>query len=276
MIGPTIVGFIGAGKMAEALISHLSASHSILASDKDPKRLQHVKKKYRVKTTSDNLEVFKKANIVILAVKPQNMGEVLGDIRARSLPAGRQGTKHRAQDGKIIISIAAGITLAYLQKHLPGYQVIRAMPNNPCLVGMGITALAAGKGAGTKAKAQAKKIFGTVGEVDEVPEEWMDAVTGLSGSGPAFIYLVIEALAEAGIRLGIKKSIAEKLAMHTVLGAAHTMLKTGESAAKLRAMVTSPGGTTEQGLKALEEGALYHDLIKAVTAAAKRSKELAS
>ena len=262
-----MIGFIGAGKMAEALISHLAASHSILASDKDPKRLQHVKKKYRVKTTSDNLAVFEKANILILAVKPQNMGEVVGEVNRKSKIENRK---------LLIISIAAGITLAYLQKHLPGYQIIRAMPNNPCLVGMGITALAAGKGVGRKEKEKARKIFEAVGEVDEVPEAWMDAVTGLSGSGPAFIYLVIEALAEAGIRLGIKKSIAEKLAMHTVLGAAHTMLKTGESAAKLRAMVTSPGGTTEQGLKALEEGALYHDLIKAVTAAAARSKELAS
>jgi pyrroline-5-carboxylate reductase len=269
MIGPTIVGFIGAGKMAAALISRLAPSQSVIASDKDRKRLQYIKKKYRVKIAADNAEVFEKANVVILAVKPQNMAEVLGELRARN-------TEHRTQDGKILISIAAGITLTYLQKHLPGYQIIRAMPNNPALVGMGITALATGKGVDRKEKAVARKIFETAGEVVEVPEHWMDAVTGLSGSGPAFIYLVIEALAEAGIRLGIKKATAEKLAMHTVLGAAHTMLETGESAAKLREMVTSPGGTTEQGLKALEEGALYHDLIKAVTVAAARSKELAA
>ncbi|MFA6549078.1 MAG: pyrroline-5-carboxylate reductase [Candidatus Margulisiibacteriota bacterium] len=269
-----MIGFVGAGKMAEALISQLSPSQKVIASDKDRKRLQHIKKKYPIKIAIDNAEVFEKSDVVILAVKPQNMGEVLGDEIRNSKSCLLAGTVEIRKP--LIISIAAGITLAYLQKHLPGCQVIRAMPNNPALVGMGITALAAGKGVDKKAKAVARKIFETVGEVEEVPEHWMDAVTGLSGSGPAFIYLVIEALAEAGIRLGIKKSTAEKLAMHTVLGAAHTMLKTGESAAKLRAMVTSPGGTTEQGLKALEEGALYHDLIKAVTVAAARSKELAA
>ncbi|MFA4906446.1 MAG: pyrroline-5-carboxylate reductase [Candidatus Margulisiibacteriota bacterium] len=249
------IAFIGAGKMAEALISRLGQSAGIIISDINPRRLKLLSSRYKAKIAGSNIEAFRSADVVILAVKPQNFPGVMDELR---------GTK-------LIISIAAGIPLSYLQKKLPGCAVIRAMPNNPALVGHGITALARGKGSGEREMGIAKKLFATVGEVIEVPEKWMDAVTGLSGSGPAFVYEVIEALTRGGMDAGLPGSTAAKLALQTVLGAAETVKQTGYSPRQLCQMVSSPGGTTIEGLKVLERGKVKSALSAAVVAAARKS-----
>jgi pyrroline-5-carboxylate reductase len=255
------IAFIGAGKMAEALISRLK-TYQIFASDINQARLFYLKKKYRLKVKPDNLQAFAFGEIVILAIKPQNFPEVMAQL------------KERGKGRKLIVSIAAGIPLRYLQKNFPGLPIIRAMPNNPCLVGAGITALARGKGVRDSEFRKVKKIFEKVGEVVEVSEKQMDAVTGLSGSGPAFVYLLIEALSEGGERLGLPKGVAGKLAQATVLGAGQTVKQTKLPPALLREMVTSPGGTTIEGLKVLERFNFKKALRQAVVAAAKKSKKL--
>lgn len=255
-----IISFIGAGHMAEALISRLTA-YEIMASDIRSGRLRYLKRKYKVKVTANNWEAAEFGDVVILAVKPQNISEVLGPL-----------SNIRGQ--KLVISIAAGIPLSYLQEKLPPVPIIRAMPNNPALVGEGITALAKGEKVATRHYAIAEKIFKLVGEVVEVPEKWMDAVTALSGSGPAFVYQVIEGLIQGGIRVGLPLKVAVKMALPTVIGAAKTIEKTGKSPQELTPMVASPGGTTIEGLKVLEKYHLVEALTKAVTAAAKKSKVL--
>lgn len=254
------IAFIGAGKMAEALIARLN-SHRLIAADVDLGRLKYIGKKYKIRTTESNPSAYNYADVVILAVKPQNMEAVSNQLL--------RGTRW-----KLIISIAAGVPLKYLEKKFPGVPVIRAMPNNPCMVGAGITALAKGKKASLRNLETARKIFEAVGEVIEVPEKWMDAVTGLSGSGPAFAYLVIEALTAGGVRAGLPKKVSEKLALQTVIGAAETVKKTGIPPQKLREMVTSPGGTTIEGLAVIEKYMTAKALSLAVHAAAKKSKLL--
>ncbi|MEA3493779.1 MAG: pyrroline-5-carboxylate reductase [Candidatus Margulisiibacteriota bacterium] len=255
------IGFIGAGKMAEALISKLGSPKKIIASDISPKRLSYLKKKYKIKTTRSNSEVFTKAKIIILAVKPQDMRDVRCDMRD-------------VKRGVLFISIVAGIPLSYLQKKLPGVPVVRAMPNNPALVGMGVTAVTKGKGVSREQFKKAEAIFKAVGEVVEVKESLMDAVTGLSGSGPAYVYQFIESLVQGGYAVGLPRNISAKLAVMTVLGAAYTVLTTGKSPSELRKMVTSPGGTTIEGLSALKRGKFSKVLIEAVLAASKKSKKL--
>lgn len=261
----TRIGFIGGGRMAEALISRIKSLRYISVSDINKKRLKYLKRKYKVKAAKDNLSAFRFGEIVILAVKPQNMAEVLEELRA-------QNTERRTQ--KLVVSIAAGIPLSYLQKKLPGIPIVRAMPNNPCLVGMGITGLAKGKAASRDLYKKAVEIFKSVGDVVEVPEKWMDAVTGLSGSGPAFVYQCIEALASGGAAAGLPKKVAAGLALQTVMGAAATVIETGKSPGELTEMVASPGGTTVEGLKVLKKYRFSQALVKAVAAAAKKSKVL--
>jgi len=257
------IAFIGAGRMAEALIARLKG-HSILASDISAQRLQSLGKKYKIGTTSDNAAALAFGDIVILAVKPQQMAEVLAGLKG-------QGSRGRGQGSKIIISIAAGIPLGYLHKKLPGMAIIRAMPNNPCLIGEGITALAGGKRTSVKDIKKAGVIFKSVGQVLEVPEKWMDAVTGLSGSGPAFVYQVIEGLIDGGRKAGLPKALAAELALQTLIGAARTAKASGSTPAELTAMVASPGGTTIEGLAVMKKQRTAHSLSLAVLAAAKKS-----
>lgn len=252
----TTIGFIGAGKMAEAIISRLGSPSNIIASDINKQRLGYLKKKYRIRGAKDNQEVFAKSEIVVLAVKPQDFGQALAGIRAQGL----------------IISIAAGIPLSYLQNKFPGMPIVRAMPNNPCLVGQGITALAKGKRVSAGQYKKAEAIFEAVGEVFSVPEKWMDAVTGLSGSGPAFVYETIAALIDGGVAAGLPKAIATKLALQTVLGAAATLKKTGKSPQELSNMVASKGGTTIEGLKVIKKAKVKQAISRAVVAAANKSK----
>lgn len=266
------VAFIGAGKMAAALIVRLAGKAIMIASDKEQGRLKSLAKKYRIRIARDNQEAFNASPVVILAIKPQNFPEVLNELSNanRAVPAGRQVARTR----KLVISIAAGIPISYLEKKLPGAAVIRTMPNNPALVGMGMTALAKGSRVKGQEFNMAKKIFSSVGDVVAVPEKWLDAVTGLSGSGPAFIYAVVEALIEGGIACGLPKKVATKLAIQTLKGAVETLEKSGKEPRELREMVSSPGGTTIEGLAVLEEHRMARAFKKAVQAATKKSKVL--
>jgi pyrroline-5-carboxylate reductase len=260
------IAFVGAGKMAEAIIARLQDKKNVWASDVSRERLTTLRSKYKIKILENNGAAFATAEVIILAVKPQQMAEVLQGVGSRGI--GSRGKN------KLIISIAAGIPLKYLQKMLPNCAVIRAMPNNPALIGQGMTALAKGARITNYELRITKKIFASVGEVVEVPERLMDAVTGLSGSGPAYVYRLIEALTDGGVKAGLPKKIAAKLAVQTVYGAAATVKETGREPQELRLMVTSPGGTTLEGLKALERRHFAAAVIEAVGAAAKKSRLL--
>ena len=255
---------IGAGRMCGAIVSGLIRSgtspRSIVASDVSAERLKQIAQEYKIQTVSDNQKAADQGDIIILAVKPQALADAIDKLRVSG--------------HKLIISIAAGITLEYLEGKFPDNPVIRAMPNNPALIGEGITALAYGAKVGKKEIQKANQIFKSVGDTVEVPENMMDAVTGLSGSGPAFLYLFVEGMVEAGESLGITRKMAEKLALQTVLGSAKTLKKSGKAAHELREMVTSPGGTTIEGLRILENRGFKAAISEAVAAAARRAKEI--
>ncbi len=218
-----------------------------------------------IRFTMDNAEAARGAGVVILSVKPKVMGEVLRSIRP---VVGK---------GRLVISTAAGVSTALLEGGLAaGVPVVRVMPNTPCRVRSGMTAICAGKNAKRRHIETARKIFGALGRVIVLDEKLLDAVTGLSGSGPAFLYEVIDALAEGGVAAGLSREAAVELAAQTALGAAKMVLETGESPAKLRDAVATPGGCTVEGLKEIEAGGVRETLRKAVLRAAKRASELAN
>ncbi len=253
--------------MAEAMILGLLKSKTvsadqIVASDVDSDRLDHLTNTYKISSNGDNQKAIDQASIVVLSIKPQNFNDVLKNLDLSKV--------------ELVISIAAGISLGFLEDKIPGKPIIRVMPNNPALVQKGISAIVAGQYAKNEDVELASMIFKSVGDIIEVPENLIDAVTGLSGSGPAFVYLVAEAMIEAGETLGLTKSVAEKLSIHTILGSAETLLKTNKPAGELREMVTSPGGTTKAGLEVLENRGFKQALIDAIIAAARRAKELSS
>jgi len=262
------IGFIGAGAMAEALIRGLLSSKKYLpeninCSDILPDRLEYIEKNYRVRGHKSNIDVVELSEIIILAVKPNNIREVVEEIRD-ALTA-----------EKTLISIAAGISTAFiedlLEKEIP---VVRAMPNTPCLIGEGITALCTGKYAEKRHLEIASELFGTAGRAVELPEKLMNGATALSGSGPAYIYLIIEALVDAGVTIGLPRNTASDFVLQTVIGAAKMVSVTGEHPAVLKAKVMSPGGTTAAALKKLEDGEIRAVLMKAVEAAWEKAKEL--
>jgi pyrroline-5-carboxylate reductase len=262
------VGFIGGGKMGGVLAGGIvsrklvPASH-VMVSDIAVERLDELAKTYGIAVTQDNKQAARDADILILAVKPQNMGEVLSEIYA---VVGKSC---------LIVSIAAGIRIGFIEERLKkGIRVIRVMPNTPALIGEGIAALASGSAAMQTDLDQARQIFDAVGLTVVVKEELMDAVTGLSGSGPAYGFIIIEALSDAGVRMGLSRDVALKLSAQTLLGAAKLCLKGDKHPGELKDMVTSPAGTTIAGIKALEEGKIRATLIAAVEAATLRSKEL--
>jgi len=262
-----MVGFIGTGNMAEALIRGLlhagvAGKEQILGSDPREERRTEMSERYGVRIVADNLEVARKAETLVLAVKPQVMAKVLDQI-------GPQIHPHA-----LVISIAAGIPLAAIEGRLPQARVIRTMPNTPALVDAGATAIAAGGHATEADLDAAKKIFDSVGTTVILEEAQMDAVTGLSGSGPAYIFLVIEALSDAGVKVGLSRYNAQALAAQTVLGSAKLLIETKEHPGRLKDMVTSPGGTAIAGLHTLEAGGLRTTLMNAVEAATIRSREL--
>ena len=262
------IGFLGTGNMAEALIKGLIAAgvvepSQIHGSDPRRERCQDLTARFGIVTTTQNVEVVKAAEIIVLSVKPQILPQVLDEVAPHLPPHA------------LVISIAAGIPVSLIEKRLPkGTRVVRTMPNTPALVGAGATAIAAGSHATPEDLEAAKKIFDAVGMTVLLDEEQLDAVTGLSGSGPAYVFLIIEALSDAGVKMGLSRYNAQALAAQTVLGSAKLLLETHEHPGRLKDMVTSPGGTAIAGLHTLEAGGLRTTLINAVEAATRRSQEL--
>ncbi len=262
------IGIIGAGNMGEALISGLVHSRSagpeqIICSDIRRDKLKSIKEIYGVATTGSNLEVVRGSDIVIYAVKPQIMASILKE------------TADCLEMSKLVISIAAGVPLAAIESCLSKeLRVVRVMPNIPASVREGAAAIAAGKHALKEDLKVAKAIFDSVGKSVIIEEELMDAITGLSGNGPAYIFLIVDALADAGVKMGLSREDALFLSAQTVLGAAKMLIETNEHPGRLKDMVTSPGGTAIAALHTLEQGGLRTTLINAVEAGTKRSKEL--
>jgi len=262
------IAVIGGGKMgsiiARGLITQkIVSAKNIIVSDIDARRLDVLRKSLKTNISHDNQKSVKEADIVILAVKPQNMAATLADI------------KSSMDKSKVVISIAAGITTKFIETHLgKGIRVVRVMPNTPALIGEGAAAVAAGRHAKAGDLRIARTIFNAVGISVEVQEKLMDAVTGLSGSGPAYFFLIIEALIDAGVRNGLSRDLAKKLATRTMLGAARLCIESDKEPAELRAMVTSPNGTTFAGLNVMESKNIHAILAATVTAATRRSREL--
>ena len=260
------IGFIGSGRMASALLegilrAAIAPAADIILTDKIPAASEDLARRTGARALPSNSEVAANAALLILCVKP-------GDVPTALREAGDL-------TGKLLISIAAGVPLRRLREFASGApRLIRVMPNTPALIGHGAAAYAAADGATPEDLALVERIFGAAGVVVRVKEELLDAVTGLSGSGPAFVYTVIEALADGGVLMGLPRDIAIRLSSQTVLGAAAMVLQTGLHPAQLRDQVASPGGTTIAGLEALEEAGLRSALIAAVRAATERSSEL--
>ncbi|MHB8067471.1 MAG: pyrroline-5-carboxylate reductase [Desulfobaccales bacterium] len=260
-----MLGFIGAGAMGGAIIRGLLAKgrvarENLVYFDPDPAS-QKKMEKLGVKAAPDNSGVMQ-AQVVVLAVKPQLLGPVLTGIKDLT------GPQH------LLISIAAGVPLATLEAALPGSRIIRAMPNAPALVAAGMTALAPGSRATREDLDLALELFQAVGQASVVEERLMDAVTGLSGSGPAFVAVFIEALADGGVKAGLPRVLAHNMAMQTVLGTAKLLHEEDLHPGKLKDLVASPAGTTIEGLHVLESGGFRGLVMSAVAAAAARSKEL--
>lgn len=262
------VGFLGAGKMATALATGLSQAgltdpSRILASDVLAPAREQFAKATGARTTADNTEVVREADVLFLAVKPQYVRPVLSEVR----PA--------LEMRHLLISIAAGVTLETMLG-LVGKDVrlVRVMPNTPCLVGASASAYCLGGNATSEDGQIVERLLTAVGVAVALPEQLIDAVTGLSGSGPAYAYLMIEALSDGGVRMGLPRDVATRLAAQTLLGAAKMVLETGQHPGQLKDAVASPGGTTIAGLHALETGGLRGCLMNAVQAATLRSREL--
>lgn len=261
------IAFIGGGAIAEALMrgmlkAGLVSAGQITVCDISAERLSFLQGALAVATSADSAAAAAKADVLLLTVKPQNINEVL-DVIA---PAVAKTT--------VVISVAAGVTIATLQDKLAEVPVVRVMPNTPVAVGAGMSAIALGKYADAQAGDVALAIFSSVGKAVKVSEGAMDAVTGLSGSGPGFMYVLIDALADAGVRIGFPRQLALTLAAQTMYGAAKMVLETGEHPAELRDMVTSPAGTTIAGIHVLEQQGVRAALIDAVVAATNRSCEM--
>ncbi|HEX9501767.1 MAG TPA: pyrroline-5-carboxylate reductase [Thermoanaerobaculia bacterium] len=261
------IGFVGAGNMAEAMIRGLLrgkvfAPGQVTASAPREERQRELSEKYAIHVTKENREAAAQS-IVVLSVKPQILGKVLDEI----------SDSVRAE--ALVISIAAGVPVAAIQAKLrTGTRVVRAMPNTPALVDAGATAIARGEHAQESDLEDAKRIFDAVGLTVVLDETLLDAVTGLSGSGPAYVFLILEALSDAGVKVGLSRRTSQLLAAQTLLGSAKMLLETNEHPGKLKDMVTSPGGTAITGLHTLEHGGVRTTLMNAVEAATRRSREL--
>lgn len=262
------LGFLGAGNMAGALIKGLLhagvvAPDRILASDVKSDRLKQLHAAHGIRVTSDNHELVRSVDVLVLATKPQVIDKALSAVAGD------------VKEGTVVISVAAGVPIAALEARLPANtRVVRSMPNTPAIALAGATAIAAGTHATEEDMDVARALFEAVGRVVTLEEAQLDAVTGLSGSGPAYIMLMIEALADGGVKVGLHRDTALLLAAQTVFGSAKLLLETGDHPGRLKDMVTSPGGTAIAGLHTLESGALRKTLIDAVESATKRSAEL--
>ena len=262
------LAILGAGKIGETLIRGLLDAQAIdvgnvVVTAAHQQRLDLLEKRFHVKGTLSNKEAVESADIVVLSVKPQTIPLVISEIAEAIKPT------------QLLISVAAAVNTATIEKSFAvPVPVIRAMPNTPCQLKKGMTGVAAGKHVSAEHIELAKHIFNSVGRTVVADEKYMDAITGLSASGPAFIYIVIESLAEAGVKCGLPRDMATELAAQTVLGAGAMVIETAEHPAKLKDMVTTPAGCTIDGILELEEGGLRVTLIKAVVKATQRAKEL--
>jgi pyrroline-5-carboxylate reductase len=268
MAAKLTIGFLGAGKMATALArgfvhAKLVQADQLIASDVSDEARRHFTEATLARATGNNIEVLQNATVILLAVKPDQVVDVLKDVRPHFT------------DKHLLISIAAGVPLARLEAGLPGDpRVVRVMPNTPALVGASASAFALGKGAKPEDAIFTEKLFTSVGIALQVKEALLDAVTGLSGSGPAYTYVMIEALSDGGVAAGLSRDVAMKLAAQTVLGAAKMVMETGLHPGALKDMVTSPGGTTIEGVHELEKGGVRGAFINAVRAATDKAKRL--
>jgi pyrroline-5-carboxylate reductase len=265
---PPRLAILGLGKMGSILLQafcsqNVAKPENIVATVNHSERVEALASKFGVQVTTDNRAAVKGADIILLCIKPQVLGEVVGEIGPE------------LHENQLIISIAASVPTAYIEQRIPAkIPVVRAMPNTPSRVGAGMTAFCCGTAVKPSDLEIVHRLFDTVGETIRVDEKHMDAVTGLSASGPAYIFMVLESLAEGGVKVGLPRDIAMKLAGQTVLGAAKMMLETGDHPALLKDAVATPAGCTVDGILELEEGGLRVTLIKAVVKASQRAKEL--
>jgi pyrroline-5-carboxylate reductase len=262
------IAVLGAGKLGEALITGMidagiASKKQFIATAAHQQRLDILKDKLGVETTLSNSDAVKKAHLVLLCVKPQTVADVLRQVADDLTPA------------HIVISVAASVTTKFMESTLTKpVPVLRCMPNTPCFIKKGMTVIAPGKHATQDHVALAQKIFDGIGRTLILDEKHMDAVTALSASGPAFVYIIIESFVEAGVKVGLPREAATQLAAQMVLGASSMVLETGEHPAKLKDIVTTPAGCTIDGIMELEDGGLRVTLIKAVVRATHRAREL--
>jgi pyrroline-5-carboxylate reductase len=262
------VAIIGAGVMGEALLSGLLRSGrpaaELLIGEKRPERAAELREKYAV-TVVGNVEAAQTADTVALVVKPQDMGDVLAEIAPH------------VSAGQLVISLAAGITTDYIERHLAeGVAVVRVMPNTPALVDEGMAAISPGTHCDEEHLVRAEQLLATTGRVLRIAEKQQDAVTAISGSGPAYLFFVVEAMIEAGVHLGLPRTTSTELVVQTVVGSAKLLRETGEHPTVLRERVTSPGGTTAAAIRQLEDHKVRAAFITAMEAARDRSKALAT
>jgi pyrroline-5-carboxylate reductase len=264
----TTYAFIGSGKMGEAILRALLAKgfmtpSEVILSDISPERLHELSDRYKVRVVTDNLAAAEQADVVLLAVKPQTHAQVLPEIAGA------------LNEEKVLISIAMGKSTESIESYLQGpVQVIRVMPNTPAMVSASISALSYNDVVRPESRALARDMFSVLGEVVEVEERLQDEVGSISGCGPAYFYLMVEALADAGVRIGLDRTLATRIATETMIGSGMMIRETGLHPAQLRDMVTSPGGTTIAALEVLEEHSFRAAVMKAVQAALRRAREV--
>ena len=267
-VQPQRLAILGLGKMGSILLQAFISQNvvkpkNIVATVNHSERIDALASKYGVQITTDNRTAIKSADVILLCIKPQTLGEVVEEI------------EHDVREDQLVISIAASVPTSYIEQRLPAkVAVVRAMPNTPSRVGAGMTAFCCGTSVKSADLEIVHRLFDTVGETIRVDEKHMDAVTGLSASGPAYIFMILESLAEGGVKVGLPRDIAMKLAGQTVMGSAKMMLETGDHPALLKDAVATPAGCTVDGILELEEGGLRVTLIKAVVKASQRAKEL--
>ncbi len=265
--GTRQVAILGAGVMGETLLSGLvragRSTDTLLVGEKRPERAEELRERYGVEVVA-NRDAARRADTVVVVVKPQDMSDLLAEIASELRP------------GQLVVSLAAGITTAFIESHLPeGVAVVRVMPNTPALVDEGMAAISRGSHCDEEHLAEAESLLAATGRVVRVPERQQDAVTAISGSGPAYLFFVVEAMIEAGVHLGLPRTTSTELVVQTVVGSAKLLRETGEHPTVLREQVTSPGGTTAAAIRQLEDHKVRAAFLTAMEAARDRSRALA-